>query len=110
MTPLDIKLTVRLPERLHAALRRRARATAHSVNREIIDTLLRGLARDEGDRRGERDAVTAVLREHGLWAPGETWGVPAAAQDVTDDHAALRRSIGRIPPLSELVIEGRGPI
>lgn len=106
----DIKLTVRLPERLHAALRARARKGNRSVNREIVDTLARGLAAGDQAPSDERDAVARLLIAAGLWEPGRSWGEGRAAS-VPDaaDYAALRQAVGAIPALSEAIIEDRGP-
>ncbi len=106
----DVKLTVRLPERLHAALRARARTGKRSVNREIVDALARGLAADDRDRTDERDAVTGLLVATGMWEPGRSWGEGRAAS-VPDaaGYAALRQAVGAVPALSDAIIEDRGP-
>lgn len=104
-----IKLTVRLPVRLHAALRRRAAQSRHSVNLEIVTTLSEGLDVFDSGKAGTRDAVAALLREQGLWVP-QRQAVSADKSDrdrVAIDYASLRRSIGPVPSLSELIVEDR---
>jgi len=44
-----VKLTVRLPKQLHQILRERAAQSARSLNRVIVDTLWRGLEREEAE-------------------------------------------------------------
>jgi plasmid stability protein len=109
MASQDIKMTVRLPERLHAALRQRAQSRHRSMNGEMLDLLRRGLIADS-EPVAERAAVAAVLREHGLWAPEVGWGTGTgpAGQPVAR-HAELRRAVGPVPPLSDLIIDERGP-
>lgn len=107
----DIKLTVRLPEPLHAALRIRAGRRNQSVNREIVDTLSLGLTAGEREPDHERDAVAGMLVTMGLWEPGLSWQEGSrVASEPSASHAALRQSIGAIPPLSDAIIADRGPI
>ena len=106
----DIKLTERLPEHLHAALRARAGRRHRSVNREIVDTLARGLAAGERGVGQDRDAVASLLITAGLWEPGLSWrDVPGPPVEPDPDYTALRVAMGVIPPLSEAIIEDRGP-
>jgi plasmid stability protein len=109
MASQDVKITVRLPERLHAALRQRAQSRHRSMNRELLDLLRRGLVADS-EPMAERAAVATVLREHGLWAPEAGWdtGMGPTGKSVAS-HADLRRAVGPVPPLSDLIIEERGP-
>ena len=87
----EVKLTVRLPERLHGALRAKARSRNQSLNRAMVDALAQGLATIDAGVAPERDAGT------GHEAAGEI------------DHAALRRAVGDVPPLSAAIVEDRGP-
>lgn len=103
-----VKMTVRLPARLHAALRRRAAKAKRSVNVEIISTLREGLSADDVRTQSEQDAVAAVLRESGLWAPSPRLNDPLEDRQARDaDHSALRRVIGNLPPLSEVIVDER---
>jgi len=107
----EVKLTVRLPERLHGALRARARGRKQSLNRAMVDALAQGLAATDDNPAPERDAVAGVLIAAGLWSPGTTWGLgPELEAASATDHAALRRAVGTVPPLSAAIVEDRGPI
>lgn len=107
MSSETVKLTVRMPKSLHAALRRRASQSHRSMNREIIDTLRQGLATEA--RSAEIDpyhAVMSLLQSLGLWSPDD---VSLSSSTLPTDHAALRAAIGQVPPLSDLILEDRGP-
>lgn len=106
----EVKLTVRLPQHLHSALRARAGRHQRSVNREIVDTLARGLATGERGLGDERDAVASLLIAAGFWEPGRSWSEdPAHPIPPRTDYAALRRAVGASPSLSDAIIEDRGP-
>jgi len=109
MASQDVKMTVRLPERLHAALRQRAQSRQRSMNREMLELRRRGLVAD-GEPLAACAAVAAVLREHGLWAPEAGWGTgPGPTGQSVARHAELRRAVGPVSPLSDLIIDERGP-
>lgn len=106
----DVKLTVRLPRHLHAALRARAGQRHQSVNREIVDTLARGMAAGEHDVDHNRDAVANLLLTTGYWVPGLSWQEgPGHPAEPSPDYAALRRAVGASASLSDAIIEDRGP-
>jgi hypothetical protein len=106
-----VKLTVRLPAALHQRLRRRARENNLSLNQTIIQEVQRGLDSTPPDETPpERERVMRVLKESGLYDPlGPEW------RKFIDDeselsHEELRQRIGELsPPLSETIIEDRGP-
>lgn len=106
----EVKLTVRLPERLHGALRAKARSRNQSLNRAMVDALAQGLATIDAGVAPERDAVAGLLISAGLWTPGSTWGAGTGHEAAGEiDHAALRRAVGDVPPLSAAIVEDRGP-
>ena len=102
------KLTVRLPRQLHQTLRERAVRSAQSLNRVIVDTLWRGLEREEAEPLSEYERTMAAIRKSGLWEPtGPGWDKYIEnAPDMTAEE--LRESLRGIPPLSEDIIADRG--
>ncbi len=106
------KLTLRLPATLHRRLTQRARTTRQSLNRVIIDALLRGLGQPNRGDEGEDPAYVAqVLREGGMLADLSGPNVVAEAEPnaTTEGLEVLRARIGQVEPLaSEIVIGDRG--
>ena len=102
-----VKLTIRLPSRLHDRLRRQARRSHHSLNTLIVESLWRGEPPSEPST--EADAVRRVLTRSGLWAPqGPEWSdLIQGVEDIS--HEALRERLEGVPPLSDVIIEERGP-
>lgn len=102
-----VKLTVRLPGRLHDRLKRRARQSHRSLNALIVESLWLGAVSAEPE--SEADVVRAVLVRSGLWAPlGPEWSdLTRGAEDLGDEE--LREQLEGVPPLSEVIIEDRGP-
>ena len=102
------KLTVRLPKQLHQILRERAARSAQSLNRVIVDTLWRGLEREEAEPLSEHERVMRAIRKSGLWEPmGPGWDkYIEGAPDMTAEE--LREALRGIPPLSEDIIADRG--
>lgn len=106
----DVKLTLRLPEHLHEALRAWAGGRHRSVNGEIVDTLARRLAAGERDAGQDRRAVASMPVTAGPWEPGLALrDDPGAPVESSPDHTALRAAVGAISPLSDAIIEDRGP-
>ena len=106
-----VKLTVRLPAALHQRLRRRARENNLSLNQTIIQAVQEGLDSEPADETlSEREQVLRVLKESGLYEPmGPEWRNFIGDEPVLS-HEELRRQIGELsPPLSETIIEDRGP-
>ncbi|GAB4535840.1 MAG: hypothetical protein Kow0063_20620 [Anaerolineae bacterium] len=107
----NVKLTVRLPAALHQRLRRRAREGNLSLNQAIIQAVKRGLDSEAPDETlSERERVLRVLEASGLYEPlGPGWHKFVGDEPVLS-HQELRQQIGKLsPPLSETVIEDRGP-
>jgi hypothetical protein len=104
-----VKLTVRLPAKLHELLKQRAQSEVYSLNKTIIETLWQGLAETPYEQLSERQKLLRVIRESGLLDPlGPEWQEEIAkAPNIS--HAELREKLSDIPPLSEAIIEEREP-
>jgi len=102
------KLTVRLPKQLHQILRERAARSAQSLNKVIVNTLWRGLEREEAEPLSEHERVMRAIRKSGLWEPtGPGWDkYIEGAPDMTVEE--LREALRGISPLSEDIIADRG--
>ncbi len=66
-----VKLTVRLPKQLHQILRERAAQSAQSLNKVIVDTLWRGVEREEVEELREALRGTSLLSEDIIVDRGE---------------------------------------
>ncbi len=103
----QVKLTVRMPDTLHDRLRRRAQDSQRSLNREINDLLWNALAQPPIE--SERGAVERVLAGSGLWTPLQ----PISGGDDRSidqmDHREIRERLDGSAPLSETVMDERGP-
>jgi hypothetical protein len=108
MTDL-VKLTVRIPPRLHERLKKRAQQSDYSLNRTIVETIEEGLKVDRTIEESERERMLRLLREHGLIEqPGPGWEkYTAVPHSMT--HAELREMLKGLPPLSEAIIADREP-
>jgi hypothetical protein len=102
-----VKLTVRLPKQLHQTLRERAAQLAQSLNKVIVDTLWRGLEREEAKPSSEYERTMAAIRKTGLVTTmGPEWDKYIEdAPDVTVEE--LREALRGIFPLSEDIIADR---
>jgi plasmid stability protein len=102
------KLTVRLPKQLHQALRERAAQSAKSLNKVIVDTLWRGLEREEAEPPSEYERTMAAIHKTGLVTTmGPGWDkYIEAAEDVSLEE--VRQMWEGLPPLSEDIIADRG--
>jgi hypothetical protein len=106
-----VKLTLRLPAALHQRLRHQASVNNLSLNQTIIHAVQRGLESETPDETlSERERVLRVLKESGLYEPlGPQWHKFVGDEPVLS-HQELRQQIGELsPPLSETIIEDRGP-
>jgi len=104
-----VKLTVRLPTKLHELLKHRSRARSDSLNKVIVETLWQSLSEESYDRDSERQQSLKVIRESGLWEPlGPEWQAEIAKAPKIS-HSELRQEMKGVPPLSESIIEDRGP-
>lgn len=102
----QVKLTIRLPRRLHDRLRRQARRSQRSLNALIVESLSRDAAPSEPGT--EADSVKRVLAASGLWAPLDSESLHPAADTEEPSRVSLRRQLQHVPPLSDVVVEGRG--
>ena len=108
MTDL-IKLTLRIPPRLHERLKKRARSQDCSLNQAILQTLVEGLEVERPEVESPRERALRILRQHNMIVePGAEWQKYAEnAPDLT--HAELREMLKGVPPLSQAIIEEREP-
>jgi hypothetical protein len=105
-----VKLTVRLPATLHKRLARRARESNLSLNQTIVQAVQRDLESGTEETLSERERVLKVLKESGLYEPlGPGWR-KLMGEEPEISREELRRQVGKLsPPLSETIIEDRGP-
>jgi len=108
------KLTVRLPIVLHQRLRRRALEQQRSLNQVIVDAVAHGIEPVPApDEAREVERVLRVIRESGLLdPPAAAWERRAGQEEPATDLtiSAFRAYIGPLtPPLSETIVEERGP-
>jgi len=104
-----VKLTLRLPVGLHQQLKNRARTVNDSLNQTIVETLRRGISEDVDYKETESEKVRRVIRESGMLEPlGPQWfdGLEAVPELTHEELWELTRGIA---PLSETIIEERGP-
>jgi predicted transcriptional regulator len=103
-----VKLTIRLPKQLHQTLQERAAQSAQSLNRVIVDTLRRGVEREEAKPLSEYERTMAAIRKTGLVTTlGPEWDKYIEdAPDMTVEE--LREALRGISPLSEDIIADRG--
>ena len=95
---MPIKLQLRMPDDLHAALRAQSEANGRSLNAELLERLERscGQAGEDAERLGR--AVAIVAQAVGETASAHVPGKPAWADDpwayhqvCFGDHELLRR-------------------
>ena len=105
----SVKLTLRIPLALHARLRKRAISSNRSLNSIIIDTIRENLEQTLSEPVSEYGQALRLLREHGLIEDLDPrWGkYILEAPDIS--HAELRERLKGVLPLSEIIIEERGP-
>ena len=111
MTEEKVKLTVRLPAHLHRALKERAAEYDVSLNQALVDTLAAELApapREES----EAERFDRMLRESGMLA--DTSWMSDMAQELLNGEEPpsleeVREWLAGVP-LSEWIIEDRGPL
>jgi hypothetical protein len=104
-----IKLTVRLPAKLHEQLKQRARQSDHSLNTIVVEALQEGLAHTVEYPLSEHEKFRKVLRESGMLVElGPQW--TKGLEDVPLlTHEELQEKLKGVPPLSDIIIEDRGP-
>lgn len=108
MTDL-VKLTLRIPPRLHERLKKRAQSQDCSLNQAILKTLEDGLEVERPLAESPRERALRILRQHNMIAE------PGAGRNLYDTdepemtNAELREMLKGVPPLSEAIIEEREP-
>jgi hypothetical protein len=104
-----VKLTLRIPARLHKRLKQRASLSNQSLNTTILEAIEDSISQNVTSYETQEDKLWRKLRESGLWEPlGPEW------QKYIEDapnltHAEMREMLKGVPPLSEIIIEERGP-
>jgi len=111
MAEEKVKLTVRLPARLHRALKERAAEYDVSLNQALVDTLAAELAPSQTEE-SEAERFDRMLRESGLLA--DTSWMSDVAQELLGGGELptleeVREWLDGVP-LSEWIIEDRGPL
>jgi molybdopterin converting factor small subunit len=101
-----VKLTVRLPARLHRALRERAAEYDVSLNQALVDTLAAELA-PAAREENEAERFDRMLRESGMLAD-TSWMDQFIDGFEVPSLEEVREWLRGIP-LSEWIIEDRGP-
>ncbi|MBN2551093.1 MAG: toxin-antitoxin system HicB family antitoxin [Anaerolineales bacterium] len=104
-----VKLTVRIPAQLHQKLKQRAQASDASLNATLVETLQRGLAETVYPEESREARFWRSMREKGLWAPLSPKWMEEYADVPILSHAELRELLKGVPPLSDIIIEERGP-
>jgi hypothetical protein len=104
-----VKLTLRLPAALHEKLRQRAQANSQSLNLTALEAMREGLSQSTISYANDEERVWRALRESGLWEPlGPEW--LEGMEDVPVlTHEEIRELMKGVAPLSDIIIEDRGP-
>ena len=106
----NVKLTVRLPVRLHEQLKQRARQREQSLNTVVVEALQDGLAHAPEYPLSDHEKFRKVMRESGMLTElGPEWS--KGLEDVPLlSHEELWELTKGMSPLSETIIEERGPL
>jgi hypothetical protein len=104
-----VKLTVRLPAKLHEQLKQRARSNDQSLNTVLVEALQEGITHPLEYPLSEPEKFRKVLRESGMLVElGPQW-----LEGLNDvpllTHEELQEKLKGCPPLSDIIIEDRGP-
>jgi len=102
-------LTIELPNDAYARLETAARQMGKPVDLLVVELLTSHLLPVAAP--AERDQVAAVLQAAGMLAAPSAEMQRTAAEGATISEAAVRQALSRAggKPLSELVLEQRGP-
>ena len=112
MAEEKVKLTVRLPAQLHVALKERAAEYHVSLNQAVVDTLAGELFVAPPAEESERDKARRVLREAGMLAD-TSWMSDLAKELLNGEEPPTLEEVRewlKGVPLSEWIIEDRGPL
>jgi len=108
MAEEKVKLTVRLPARLHRALKERAAEYNVSLNQALVDTIAAELA-PEPQGETETEKVKRILRESGILVEmGPEWDDLIGDESEIPSIEQVREQLKGVP-LSDWIIEDRGP-
>jgi hypothetical protein len=108
MTEDKVKLTIRLPAQLHQTLKERAVEYNVSLNQVMVDTLMVEL-RPESHEETDGQKFDRVLRESGLLVEmGPEWDRLIGDESEIPSAAEVREILRGIP-LSDWIVEDRGP-
>jgi hypothetical protein len=103
-----VKLTVRLPARLHRALKERAAEYDVSLNQALVDTLAAELS-PAPQAESEAERFDRMLRESGLLVElGPEWNALIGNEPEIPPVEEVREMLRGIP-VSDWMIEDRGP-
>jgi hypothetical protein len=104
-----IKLTLRLPNKIHERLKQKAHDTGRSLNSLIVDALREDSEGIKYLAESKEDRVWRFLKEEGLWEPlGAEWRDQVKQTPILT-HAELRQKTEGVPSLSDAIIEEREP-
>ncbi len=106
-----VKLTVRLPARLHRMLKERAAEYHVSLNQAVVDALTSGFGTTPSAEETESEKFDRILRESGLLADTSWMAELAEKLSYGEPLPTLEEVRDRLQgvPLSEWIIEDRGP-
>lgn len=104
-----VKLTIRIPYRLHERIKNRARDADRSLNSMIVETLNNGMDRDINYDESQDERIWRAVRESGLFEPLNPIWMEGIEDMPEISHEELQEMLKGVPPLSEIIIEGRGP-
>ena len=104
-----VKLTVRIPYRLHEQIKRRAQDADRSLNSIIIETLNNGLDKDVIYDESQDERIWRAVRESGIWEPLSPIWREGIEETPEISHEELHEMLKGVPPLSKIIIEDRGP-
>lgn len=112
----EVKLTVRIPSKVHKALKQRAQNQGTSLNQMVVETLHAGLRTENASPLSEREKIIRLLEEIGLLAtPNKPEEIikQVSQRSVRErrisKYAELRDQLKGLPPASQLIIQDREP-
>jgi hypothetical protein len=108
MTDL-VKLTLRIPPRLHERLKKRAQSQDCSLNQVILKTLEEGLEVERPAVESPRERALRILRQHNMIAEPGAGRKLYETNEPEITNAQLREMLKGVPPLSDAIIEEREP-
>jgi molybdopterin converting factor small subunit len=112
MAEEKVKLTVRLPAPLHRALKERAAEYDVSLNQALVDALAGEFVSAPAAEEAEGERARRVLREAGLLAD-TSWMSDLAEELLNGEEPPTLEEVREWldgVPLSEWIIEDRGPL